>query len=448
MLWYQLRGNRGSIRSCLFIRNIGSVAPSVEPSFLTELRTRGLVEKVINEKALDTKPSEDRKFVAYAGFDPTGPSLHLGHLLLLTTMRQLRSHGHRPIALIGGFTGKIGDPSGRVQERPELADEHVMENSDGIRKLLERFFPPEDILDNSNWYESMGIKELFRVVGRNMTIGPMLRRETVKRRLDNEDMMSFSEFSYPLFQAYDFLRLNEIYGCSVQLGGSDQQGNILLGIDYVKKMTGRSVSGITIPLLTTSDGKKFGKSAGNAIFLDENLTSPYRLYQFLKNTNDSDVNKLLRSLTLLPTSYLDELEEARESQPTVSQCVLAKEVVRDVFGDDALAIALKYTEAVFGGGIDKLSRSEILDAFSEYPVLEVSRREYLTEPLSVLLAPAFGGSRGKVKQLAKGGGLMIMSRGTVARAEKFQLEETDLILNEFTVAKQGKRNFFLLKLLD
>jgi len=286
------------------------------------------------------------------------------------------------------------------------------------------------------------------VVGRNMTIGPMLRRETVKRRLDSEDMMSFCEFSYPLFQAYDFLRLNEMYGCSIQLGGSDQQGNILLGIDYVKKMTGRSVSGLTIPLLTTSDGKKFGKSAGNAIFLDENLTSPYRLYQFLRNTNDSDVRKLLNSLTLLPTSYLDELEDAKESEPGVEQRVLAEEVVRDVFGADALAIALKCTDAVFGGGIDKLSRSEILDAFSEYPVLEVSRREYLTEPLSALLAPAFGGSKGKVKQLAKSGGLLIINKGKVDRADKCHLVEGDLILNEFTVAKQGKRNFFLLKLLD
>ena len=320
------------------------------------------------------RPTGSPPVSAYAGFDPTGPSLHLGHLAVVMALRRLQDAGVRPIALVGGATALVGDPSGKSAERPLLAAEEVAANAAGIRRCLEGLldFSPATgggggggggggalLVDNADFYAGLGALDFLRAVGSRFRLAAMLNKDTVRSRLDaaadaaGGGGMSYSEFSYPLLQAYDFAQLARVHGCALQLGGADQWGNITAGIDYVRRAGGGDVHGATVPLLTTADGAKFGKSAGNVpVWLDGALTSHHAFYQYLLNTADGDAPRLLRQLTLLPPEELDALAAAHAAAPhtKTAQRALADAVTLAVRGPAALAAARRSAATLFGGG--------------------------------------------------------------------------------------------------
>ena len=298
------------------------------------------------------------RVTAYIGFDPTASSLHVGSLLTVMGLARLQRFGHTPIAIVGGGTGMIGDPSGKSQERNLLSSEQIDENVAGIRAQLERFLDfgtapnAATIVNNADWLGTIDVLSFLRDVGKHFPVGYMLQKESVSRRLGSDDGISYTEFSYLVLQAYDFLQLFDRYGCTLQMGGSDQWGNITAGIELVRKVRGKKAHGLVWPLMKTASGTKFGKTETGTVWLDPERTSPFRFYQFWLNTDDRDVVNYLKVFTWLDRATIDALEktvadkpEAREAQRT-----LAREVTGMVHGADALAAAERETAAKFGGG--------------------------------------------------------------------------------------------------
>jgi tyrosyl-tRNA synthetase len=319
---------------------------------------RGLVQQTTDESVFDRLNAGG--VTAYIGFDPTAPSLHIGSLLQLCNLRRLQLAGNRPIALAGGGTGLIGDPSFKAVERPLLTNEELHENVEGIREQLGRFLDFSHgagesqalLLNNADWLTTVPLTDFLRDVGKHFTVNQMIAKESVKSRLDRDDVgLSFTEFSYMLLQAYDFLRLNVDYGCTLQLGGSDQWGNITIGTELVRKVTGDSVAGITSPLLLRADGQKFGKSEGgnDRVWLDESMTSPFVLHQFLLNADDDTTPGLLRFFTFLDHETILELDEATRTSPQDrrAQRAVANAVVGLVHGENAARLAERAGEALF-----------------------------------------------------------------------------------------------------
>jgi tyrosyl-tRNA synthetase len=333
-----------------------------------ELSWRGMVAET-TEGLPDVLNRE--KVTAYIGFDPTAASLHVGSLMTLMGLARLQRYGHTPIALVGGGTGLIGDPSGKSQERSLLTFEQVEQNAQGIRKQLERFldFSPglpnaARLLNNVEWLRPIGFLDFLRDVGKYFTVNYMMAKESVKRRIEGEDGISFTEFSYQLLQAYDYLVLHDRQKCTLQMGGTDQWGNITAGCDLIRKVRGTRAHGLVWPLLTTSSGAKFGKTEAGTIWLDGELTSPFRFYQFWLNTDDRDVVKYLKYFTWLDQAMIAALErtvletpEQREAQRT-----LAREVTTMVHGVEGLAEAERETAALFGGGDDDAAPAVMLPA--------------------------------------------------------------------------------------
>src|SRR5487761_132419 len=347
---------------------------------------RGLVHQTTDESILDRLSAGG--VTGYIGFDPTAASLHLGSLLQLCNLRRLQLSGNRPIVLAGGGTGLIGDPSFKAVERPLLSIEQLEANVEGIREQLGRFldFSPSAgptqalLLNNADWLTTISLTEFLRDVGKHFTVNQMIAKESVKSRLDRDDVgLSFTEFAYMLLQAYDFLRLNLDHGCTLQLGGSDQWGNITMGTELVRKATGTAAAGLTSPLLLRPDGTKFGKSeGGEQVWLDASLTSPFEMHQYLLNTEDAMTPTLLRFFTFLDHETILELDDATMSSPQErrAQRALANAVVALVHGDDAAFKAERAGDALFQPTIAELDEATLLTIVADAPSSTISRGEF------------------------------------------------------------------------
>lgn len=312
-------------------------------TLLEDLKARGLIAQTTSEEELEAH-LEAGSVTLYCGFDPTADSLHLGHLVPLLMLKRFQEYGHRPIALVGGATGLIGDPSFKAQERQLNSLEVVQQWSDCLKGQISRFIEFNDeggaiLANNFDWTGNVDVLSFLRDIGKHFTVNKMISKESVRQRIEREgEGISFTEFAYQILQSYDYQKLNEQYGCTLQIGGSDQWGNITGGIELVRRMNGKSVHGLTLPLITKADGTKFGKTEGGAVWLDPKKTSPYAFYQFWLQTPDADVYRFLKFFTFLEVERIDEIEaedRARDGRPQAQQ-ILAEEVTRLVHGEEAL----------------------------------------------------------------------------------------------------------------
>ncbi len=414
------------------------------------LDARGLLEDITNP---ELKKVVENPIAVYAGFDPTSDSLQVGNLVTIMALAHFQRCGHKVIALVGGATGMIGDPSGKSAERVLLDQEKIEENIKGIKENLSRFLDFENreapalIVNNYDWLHKFSFIDFLRDIGKSFRIGTMLGKESVRTRLESEAGMSFTEFSYQLLQAYDFMHLFDTENCVLQIGGSDQWGNITAGIDLIHKLRGGQAYGLSIPLVLDSSGQKFGKSAGNAVYLSAAKTSIYDFYQFFIRTADDKVVELLKIFTFLPLSEITELEKEVNTNPEqrVAQKRLAEEVTRLVHGEDGLRIAKSTTDVLFGKSLDGLCADDLLKVFANAPSAELSREQ--VENVSALeLAVAAGlcKSKGQARRLIESGGLYVNNN----RVQSIDavVSATDIIEGKLVVLRSGKKNFLLVKI--
>jgi len=393
------------------------------------------------------------KVTGYIGFDPTAPSLHVGSLLVVMVLAHLQRAGHSPIGLVGGGTGLIGDPSGKTAERQLLTAERVEENVEGIRKQVARFLDfentknPARLVNNAEWLTKLGAIEFMRDVGKHFTVNAMLAKESVKRRIEGEDGISYTEFSYSLLQAYDFLVLYEKHGCTLQMGGSDQWGNITAGMDLIRRVRGGKAHGIVMPLVTTAAGTKFGKTEAGAVWLDPSLTKPYEFYQFWLNVDDRDAGRYLRYFTFFDRDQIAELEAAsgREPERRHGQRALAREVTRLVHGDEAVRDAESSAEKLFKGDLRAMSEAQLLEVFGSVPSSELPRQSDGWAITDLLASSLIVGSKSEATRLIRGGGVSV--NGERVSDEKARVRPEDAIHGRYFVIRKGKRDNFLVRVL-
>ena len=419
-------------------------------SLLNDLESRGLIYQATNLKGLEKKLSKE-KIVLYCGFDPTGESLHLGHLLQLITLKRFLKDGHKVIAVLGGATGLIGDPSGKSEERPLLAKKELSKNKKKIKEQIEKILLSGKtkkekeqvlILDNYGWHSKFKFLDFLREVGKHFTVSYLLAKESVKTRL--EAGISFAEFSYNLVQAYDFYYLFKNYHCELQIGGSDQWGNITSGIDLIKKLGNKEVYGFTLPLITSSSGEKLSKSSGKALWLDKKLTSPYELYQYFFNISDSEVIKFLKYFTFLEELEIDKLEKETKNQPEkrTAQKILAFEVVKLVHSEKEAKEAKKISEDLFYGKIKNLTEKELEIAFEGLKVSTIERKEKISlVDLLVLSGASF--SKRQARQDIESG--IIFINGLQFTNKESIIEKKFCLFKKYLLIKRGKKNYFLVK---
>jgi tyrosyl-tRNA synthetase len=389
------------------------------------------------------------KVTCYIGFDPTASSLHVGSLLVILALARLQRFGHTPIAIAGGGTGMIGDPSGKTAERQLLSLEQIEENLAGIRSQLERFLDfdaplnPARIVNNADWLAKISLMEFLRDTGKHFTVNSMLARESVKRRIDSEDGISYTEFSYSLMQAYDFLTLFDRYGCAVQMGGSDQWGNIVAGIDLIRKLRGSRAYGLVMPLVTTASGVKFGKTEAGAVWLDPARTSDFQFYQFWLNADDRDAVKYLKCFTFLTEAQVQALEAELAAAPEkrVAQRELAREATKLVRGEDAVARAERASAILFGGSMADAEADDVLEVFADVPSTEMEAERFVAPGVSiaeVMSVTGLAGSKGEAARLIKGGGVYVNdARVTDARG---RLTIDQAIDGRLFVLRKGQRS--------
>jgi tyrosyl-tRNA synthetase len=410
---------------------------------IDELLWRGLVSE--ETEGLRESLSRDR-VTAYIGFDPTAASLHAGSLLTMLNLARLQRAGHSPIALVGGGTGLIGDPSGKSQERNLLTFDQVEANAQGIRRQLERVLDfdaasnPARVVNNVDWLRPIGLLDFLRDVGKHFTVNYMLAKESVKRRVGGEDGISFTEFSYQLLQAYDYLVLHDRYGCTLQMGGSDQWGNITAGCELIRRVRGARGHGLVWPLMTTSSGAKFGKTEAGTIWLDPGLTTPYRFYQFWLNTDDRDVVPYLKFFTWLDRPTIDELERAVAEAPGAreAQRRLAAEVTTMVHGRDELEKAERATRVLFGGSIRDASPEDLLLVFADVPSTTMSYETLIGLTVAAAAhAAGLAASKGEAGRLIKQGGVYV--NGERVTDDRRLLTRADTIGGRLIVFQKGQR---------
>ena len=400
--------------------------------------------------------SEDAQ-AAYVGFDPTASSLHVGHLLPIMGLVHLQRAGHRPIALVGGGTGLIGDPSGKSQERQLLTRDEVAANAEAVRGQLESFLDFKGVpnrarmLNNLEWLGDLSMLDFLRDVGKHFPVNVMLRKESVRRRLaDDGPGLSYTEFSYLLLQSYDFYRLFADHGCRVQLGGQDQWGNITAGVDLIRRMIGEKAWGAVFPLITTASGVKFGKTEAGAVWLDPDRTSPYRFYQFWLGTDDADLPSYLRYFLLRPRSEIEGLEESLRDRPQEREAheALATEMTERVHGSDGLARARAATQVLFGGEeIEGMGAAEIADIFSDVPSSTVKRDALQGDGMGLVALLADAGvtsSRGEARRGVEQGGIYLNNRRVTDPQASVTVD--DAIEGRFLVFRRGKRKYHLVRL--
>ena len=419
-------------------------------SFSDDLRFRGLLHQVTDERLLDRL--DTGSVTAYIGFDPSAPSLHVGSLMQLCTLRRLQLAGHSPIALAGGATGMIGDPGGKSAERNLLSADRLAANLDGIRPQLERFLDfsagGARLLDNAAWLGSMPLVDFLRDVGKHFTVNQMVAKESVRARFERPDQgISYTEFSYMLLQAYDFLRLHEDHGCDLQVGGSDQWGNITIGVDLIRRVARAEAFGLTTPLVLKADGTKFGKTESGTVWLDPEMTSPYRLYQFFFNTEDAMVGTYLRYFTFLDHDELVALDQATVERPPArdAQRALAREVCRLVHGHAEVERAERAAAALFGEDIVQLDERTLLDVVDDAPTTLIGRDRLVggVPLVDVLVTTGLVKSKGEARRAITQGGAYVNNRRSddVDQA----LGAADLLHGRYVVLRRGRRDYHLLQ---
>ncbi len=415
------------------------------------LKERGLFDNVTSPDILKLVESPT---AVYAGFDPTSSSLQVGNFVTIMGLAHFQRAGHKVIALAGGATGMIGDPSGKSSERNLLSAEDVARNLEGVRENLSRFLDfdskraPAKIVNNNDWIEKFSFVEFLRDVGKHFRMGTMLGKESVRARMESESGMSYCEFSYQLIQAYDFLHLWDAENCRIQIGGSDQWGNITAGVDLIRKLRGGEAFGMTFPIICDSSGQKFGKSAGNAVYLDHNRTSYYDFYQFFIRTEDTDVVRFLKIFTFLPLAQIEEIarETAVAPEKRLAQKTLAEEMTRTIHGSEGVLIAQRASEVLFGGSMDGMKAEDLIKVFSnvpsrELPLASVSNIGFL----DVALASGLCKSKGDARRLVTEGGFYVNNIRITDVAGKITGDM--LIDGRVLVMRAGKKNYCLVKVI-
>ena len=415
----------------------------------SELEWRGLVYDA-TEGVRDALARE--KVTGYIGFDPTAASLHVGSLLMMMALAHMQRHGHSPVAVVGGGTGLIGDPSGKSAERQLMSFEQVETNVAGIRDQLSRFLDfdskvaPARLVNNADWLTKLSAVDFMRDVGKHFTINAMLAKESVKRRIESEDGITYTEFSYSLLQAYDFLELYDRLGCTLQMGGSDQWGNITAGMDLIRRLRGGKAHGLVMPLITTSSGVKFGKTESGTIWLDPVLTSPYQFYQFWLNAEDQDAVRYLRFFTFFGRDEIVALEDAgrREPDKRHSQRALAREVTRLVHGETAVAEAESAATALFADQLASLNAAQIEQMLGGVPSATVMMSPGGWPVTELLTKAGVTKSKSEAQRLIKGGGVSLNDRRITDEKEQITVEQA--IEGRLFAVRKGKRDYFLIRI--
>lgn len=416
-----------------------------------ELQRRGMIEQCTDEAGV-SKLLRDQVVTVYVGFDPTASSLHVGHLLPVMVLAHLQRMGHRPICLVGGATGMIGDPSGKGAERQLLSLEQVEQNVASVRKQLEKFVSFQGgnaalVVNNADWISRFHLIDWLRDVGKHFSVNYMIAKESVRQRLETREQgISYTEFSYMLMQAYDFLHLFGAEGCRLQGGGNDQWGNITAGIDLIRRVHQDEAYGITFPLLTTASGEKFGKSEGNAVWIDAELTSPYRFYQYWMNADDRDVDKLLKFFTFLPVEEIDQIMEAHRAQPErrAGQERLALEVTTLVHGEEGVDRARKATRALFEGDVTDLTPGAAKDLLDAAPSWTMPREQLGAKLIEALAASGACKSKGEARRTLQQGGVYV--NGERVSDLDAALEASAFSHCDVAVIRLGKKRHFVIAL--
>ncbi|AWK42336.1 tyrosine--tRNA ligase [Photorhabdus laumondii subsp. laumondii] len=413
-------------------------------NLIKQLQERGLIAQVTDENALAERLAQGPVSL-YCGFDPTADSLHLGHLVPLLCLKRFQLAGHKPVALVGGATGLIGDPSFKATERKLNTEATVKEWVEKIRRQVSPFLDFDcgensaKTANNYDWFGNMDVLAFLRDIGKHFSVNQMINKEAVKQRLNRDDVgISFTEFSYNLLQSYDFARLNEVHGVELQIGGSDQWGNITSGIDLTRRITQKQVFGMTVPLITKSDGTKFGKTEGGAVWLDPKKTSPYKFYQFWINTADADVYRFLKFFTFMNLEDIDALEEEDKNSGKAprAQYVLAEQVTGMVHGEEGLAAAKRITESLFSGAAADLTEADFAQLAQDgMPVIELEKGADLQQALvNAGLVP----SRGQARTMISSNAVAI--NGEKQSEPEYLFTDSNRLFDRYTLLRRGKKH--------
>ncbi len=419
---------------------------------LDHMEERGLIDAITGQD-LKKMLSEGKKLKVYCGFDPTADSLHVGNLIALQGLKWFQRFGHTPYAIVGGATGLIGDPSGKSTERPFLSEDDLQKNIIGIRKNVEAVLRPQGsepapvVLNNYDWFKEFSYIDFLRDVGKYFRLGVMLSKDSVKGRLNSEEGLSYTEFSYQLLQAYDFYHLHKKYGVQVQIGGSDQWGNITAGTDLVRRLDGKEVYGVTLPLLVKNDGQKFGKSEKGAVWLSEERLSAYEFYQYFIRVEDRDVIKLLKSLTMLEMDEILHLEKSMNQEgyiPNTVQKVLAREVTKAVHGQSAVDKAEKVTALAHPGHKAELTFDAMTQLKTEIQTATLPRNQLVSISLiDVTVLSGIMPSKSEARRLLRNGGISL--NNVKVSDEQLKICEEDFIGGVYLIISCGKKNRFLIE---
>ena len=424
-------------------------------TILDELRWRGLLADCTDVEALTQRIGQG-PITLYAGFDPTADSLHVGNLVPLFALRRFQLQGHHPIALAGGATGMVGDPSGKSAERNLQTPDQVEHNIACVKAQLTKFLDfspkvanPARLVNNYDWTAPVSVLEFLRDIGKHISVNAMVAKESVRSRMDDRDAgISYTEFSYMLLQGFDFYHLRKTYNCELQIGATDQWGNITVGTELTRKKMGATVWGLVFPLLTKADGTKYGKTATGTVWLDPQRTSPYRFYQFFVNADDADVIKLLKTLTFLSPEEIASLENEMKADAgaRAAQKALAREMTQLVHGADRLAGALKASEVLFGGALDGLSAQDFQDVVAEAPHKEIESARLAgagTSLIDTLVLAGLAPSKGQARKDIEGGGIYV---NNVRAAEVTRsISQADLLFGQYVLLRKGKRTYAVLQ---
>ncbi|MFC3418423.1 tyrosine--tRNA ligase [Salinicoccus hispanicus] len=415
-------------------------------ALLEDLKYRGIIHQITDEEKITELLAREQVSI-YCGADPTADSLHIGHLVPFLTLRRFQKHGHRPVVLIGGGTGMIGDPSFKSDERKLQTEEQIAANVAGIKKQMERIFDFSDangalLVNNKDWLQEISLIDFLRDYGKHVSLNYMLAKDAIQTRL--ETGISYTEFTYTILQAIDFGHLNKNHGVKMQIGGSDQWGNITSGLDLMRRVYGETeAEGMTIPLVTKADGKKFGKTESGNIWLDPKRTSPYEFYQFWINQSDADVIKFIKLFTFMEKNEIEALEESIKTEPHLrkAQKRLAEEITTFLHGEEALEEAQNITEALFNGEIKSLSVDQIRDAFKDVP--SASYTDADMNIVKVIVDTGISSSRRQAREDIKNGAIYI--NGERQQDVDYEIGESDKLDGEFTIIRRGKKKYHVVK---
>lgn len=413
-------------------------------ALLEDLKWRGLVYQQTDESGIEEILNKEQ-VTLYCGADPTADSLHIGHLLPFLTLRRFQEHGHRPLVLIGGGTGMIGDPSGKSEERKLQTEDQVEDNVQGISNQMHKIFEfgtekGAKLVNNKDWLGQISLIDFLRDYGKHVGVNYMLAKDSIQTRLEHG--ISFTEFTYTILQAIDFGHLNKTFNCKIQVGGSDQWGNITSGIELMRRMYGQTEAyGLTIPLVVKSDGKKFGKTEGGAVWLDASKTSPYEFYQFWINTTDDDVIKFLKYFTFLEKEEIEALEKSLNEAPHLreAQKALAENVTRFIHGQAALDDAIRISKALFAGDLQSLSAVELKEGFKDVPQVDLNHET--TNIVEAIVESGISSSKRQAREDVNNGAIYI--NGVRQQDVNYELTNEDKIEDEFTIIRRGKKKYFM-----